>query len=153
MKRTMTTDYPLIKQAGQIGRVQTMLCYPVYAGDSIRINAGGKLSLSDLRRGIKSDVQVTFAWFYIPHRHIWTNWEDFILEGVDEAQTLAAVAHTRDDVGIIDCHAWRHRDTSMFRPVVVGYNQIWNRYWRHLMFQSEKPVDTIPAAGDEAAYG
>src|SRR5258707_13017777 len=57
--------------AGQIGRLITISCTPVIAGDCFEMDAVGALRLSPLRRGLAIDSTVDIFTFYVPHRHVY----------------------------------------------------------------------------------
>ena len=139
-------------QAGQVGRLQTLTCIPVVAGDTFSLQVGGELTLSPLRRRIVLDCQLTMAAFWIPYRHIWDDdWIDFIKEGYDETVTLGSdTVSASADYG---CYGWKFGQANAFKPVITGYDQIWNRYWRSVTHQDEVVEGTVMSGDRDILYG
>lgn len=135
---------------GKIGRIQTLVNLPVFAGDSLAIGLGGKIMLSPLERMIVQDCELLIAAFYVPLRHIFSNWVDFITQGIDESETLAAITGLTAAPTYL---AWRVSGTTMYRPPLVAYNQVWNRYFRPLMHVAEIGDLSVPTDDDSLRYG
>lgn len=116
----------------QIGRLQTVCQFPVMAGDSIGITVSAVDRLSPLARSSLIDPEVLNAIFFVPARHYYDNWKDFVREGVDENQTLKSVntggAGSTLPVGYLGCGF----PTNTVIPLesVAPYNQVWNRNFR-----------------------
>ena len=60
---------------GKIGHIQCLDRIPVIAGESLDIKINGILRLASLRRPLAFDAKVDMFAFYVPHRHIYGNWE------------------------------------------------------------------------------
>lgn len=120
--------------AGKLGRLQTLMVHPVVAGDSLSLNASGILRLAPLRKEVVSETQVDICAFYIPHRHIFDNWNTFIQVGkaaLDGGVTLTDAAFNTS-VGARDLSylTLDYADATIPRWIIQGYNQIWDRYFR-----------------------
>lgn len=112
---------------GAIGSLQTLKCIPVVAGDTWNIDLRGVARLSPLRRPLYMDVKVDLFGFYLPHKNIYTNWQDFVKAGPDEALTLGTDTMT----GFSYCTGYpTYAAQAVPRWNVRGYMQIWNRYFR-----------------------
>ena len=111
------------------GRLQTLAQFNVMAGDSLSLDAAGIMRLSPLRRQLVVDPNVEFFGFFVPHRHVYDNWVDFIVEGIDETQTLASFAVPANRI-LQYLGAECNPNRSYPLHVLAGYNQIWNRYFR-----------------------
>ena len=68
-------------QAGFTGRFLTLNCIPVIAGDSVAGHFAGVCRISPMRRNVVLDPQVDIVSFYVPHRHIYANWDAYIAQG------------------------------------------------------------------------
>jgi len=115
---------------GEIGRLMTLSTIPVVAGDSIDIDYNGIFSLSTLRRPLYMDCKVDLFIFYQPYRHIYSNWTDFLLQGIDEGINLGTV--TTDATAGLKCTGFPFK-TGQTIPTwaSAGYVNIWNNYFRH----------------------
>ncbi len=128
--------------AGKIGRLQTLSCIPVTAGDSLTIDLQGVFRLSPLRRNLTVDAIVDLFAFYVPYRHVYgQDWIDFIKQGVDEAITFSTVT-------VSGANALGYLGAPKFSGTLplwltAGYNRIWNRYFR-------APTDTGSILADTA---
>src|SRR2546422_11275536 len=70
--------------AGKIGRLITISCTPVIAGDSFEMDADGALRLCPLRRGLAIDSTADIFSFYVTHRHVYgEQWIQFVMVGVN----------------------------------------------------------------------
>lgn len=150
-----------IMSAGKIGRLLTLDRYDVVPGDTFDINISGVFRLAPLRRNLTVDAKIDLFGFYIPHRHIYgQKWIDFILEGHDNLQTFAHIdnvgLNAAGRTGIADCYGTRRQGGSLPAYIVTGYNQIWNRYFRHPTADGDIIEDETPITGpgeDVAQYG
>lgn len=91
---------------GMTGRFTTVNCVPVIAGDSIGARFNGVCRISPMRRNVVLDPQVDVVSFYVPHRHIYSNWDDYIAHGPEaegaptlESVTLSDVAKFHEPEG------------------------------------------------------
>lgn len=126
-------------QAGRIGSIQGQSFIPVIAGDVLEIDLVGVWRLSALRRNLTMDAVIDLYAFYIPYRHIYGDdtWRDFIKAGVDEATTLPSTVLSAGF--LYGCYGGYFSGTAP-NWLVGGYNQIFNRYFRH-------PTDTAAEVG------
>lgn len=116
-------------RTGRIGQLQTLTTVPVLAGDSMMLNFSGVFRLSPLRRNLYLDPRVDLFAFYIPMRHIYSNWMDFILGGYDESVTLGT--DTLLSGVSLECVGLKTGTaTTLPRWLTRGYIQIWNNYFR-----------------------
>lgn len=143
MQEFQRIDYDLShwsNQVGAIGSLQTLSCMPVVAGDSFQATVSSVVRLSPLRRNMYLDAVVDMFAFYIPHRHIYSNWVDFIKAGFDESVTLGT--DTSDAADTTNCLGLRvDNNTAAPRWLLRGYVQIWNRYF----------MDPSDASGEKSA--
>jgi hypothetical protein len=117
--------------AGQIGRVQTIACIPVKAGDSIKLAIDGIIRLAPTRKEIVSECQVDICAFFVKHRHVLGDqaWINFISQGPQATANpftgFPVAAAYRDPfyLGIKQCGATVN--TALMR----GYNFIIGRYF------------------------
>ena len=97
MKRYPTDLSHYAFQCGDIGKLQTISCIPVMAGDSISLDFEGVFRLSPLRRNLVVDCCVEIFGFYDKHRHTYgADWITFIKDGVREAITFPSVSEASE---------------------------------------------------------
>ena len=127
MKRTKYDLSHLSLQTYKIGRLQTLSQIPVMANDSIKLHMGIIVRQAALRREIVADPIVDIFAFFVPHRHIYDQWIEFIRQGVDETINLP----TFTPAGQIQYTAnYSDGGDSIPLHAHAGYNRIWNRYFR-----------------------
>lgn len=126
MKRSRVDLSNLTAVCGQLGRLMTAMHLPVFAGDSIELQSRHIIYMSQLRRQIVVDGQLDLAVFYTKHRHTYPNWEDFILAGHNETETLASTTTAKKYDFLPDGHLIGARPNWACLP----YFDIWNRYYR-----------------------
>jgi hypothetical protein len=131
----------------------TLSQIPLVAGDSFDIDVMGLFRLSPLRRNLTLDAIVDLYAFYIPYRHIYQNWEAFMLDGVDESEvfTYSELGTGLQYIGLNNTN-----DPSGDMPLhqVAGYNRIINRYFRHPSDDSYiRADDAVETATDPLRYG
>jgi len=116
-------------KTGSIGGLQTLSTIPIVAGDSFEMSVDCVIRLSPLRRNLYIDAVVDLYAFYIPYRHIYSNWATFLTSGIDEAVTLGTVSPATD--ARIQCVGLAcPRNEAIPTWLTKGYMQIWNRYFR-----------------------
>lgn len=129
---------------GEIGRLQTLACIPVVAGDSFDLRYDAIFRLSTLRRNLTVDVSLDKFIFYVPHRHVYgQDWIDFILQGIDETVTFPTVDLLTQRLEYL---GYPELNGVIPKWLITGYNQIWDRYFR-------VPTDTTNVLGDTDISG
>jgi len=127
-------------QLGKMGRVTNTMCLPVLPGDVVDINQQIVINMSPFRRQIFLDARVDVCTFYIPYRHHYSNWTDFIEDGVDTAETLSTTDLSAYNPKFL-AH-WTDLPTTKPDWYAHGYLDIWNRFYR------PKASFADPGAGD-----
>jgi hypothetical protein len=130
---------------------------PAIPGDSFEINMDGIARLAPLRKEVVSESQVDLCVFYVPHRHVFDEWNDYLQEGIDTSITLpsfALAADVRDPTYLLNSYA----QSTIPLPLVYGYNQIWDRYFRVPSLSRDPDWTTYPSTQsaddiDWRAYG
>lgn len=138
---------------GKIGGLMTLATYPIHAGQKLDLSISGVFRLSPLRRNLTLDAKIDLLGFYIPHRHIYgQDWIDFIKQGVDENITFTGINLGSD----LCSYLGAPYEGNVPRWLVVGYNQIWNRYFRQVTWdEDEVAEDDVPpiATTENRAFG
>ena len=112
-KRTMYSMSHQVATLSQFGRACPFLIQEVAPGDTWSGRVGALLRLSPLKHAVLQDIMVDLFVFYVPHRLIWADWEDFIAEGPMDTPT-----YTPPTVGLgaagtgLECLFMRANGTS-----------------------------------------
>ena len=150
----------------KVGRLQTLLQFPVLAGDSIECHSSLIARLSPLRTSsVIEPILDTFA-FFVPHRHIYgEKWQEFIMTGMYGSVTMPLYTVKDQDYNYLACHL--PVGSTCPPTTIAGYNRIWNRYFRipsdhglHSTYNSlgpatddQGPLDRIGKKADYAMFG
>jgi len=131
---------------GNIGGLQTISIIPTLPGDSFDITCKMQFKLSPLVRSLSQDAIIDMYAFWVPHRHIYSNWKDFLQAGQDEAVNLG----TDVMVGALQC-CGLPMDTGDTVPrwLSRGYVQIYNNYF----VDPQTPGDQVDEDTFSADYG
>lgn len=71
--------------SGSLGRLYPCLCKEVQPGDQFKIEQNGVIRTSvPLLAPIFDNISVTFAYFFVPHRLVYSKWENVIAGGIGE---------------------------------------------------------------------
>lgn len=152
----------LIFSCGAMGRMMTLDCIPVLAGDRLALDYVGSFRLSPLRRGLAIDCKVDIMSFYIPHRYSYTDsttgdWTKFVEEGVGTTEVLKTTDYIPDDssnAGALGLNYYTfsgQRDVPRWIP--AGYRNIWNNYIRPPTTTSVEKRAFQSWADSERRYG
>jgi len=154
VERTIEDLGHLCFMVGQVGRLQTLSCIPCLPGDGVELDFVGALRLSPLRRGMAVDSVVDICTFYVPHRHVYGDtWNLFIEQGWDESQTLSS--ETIGAGGFVNSLGAGQVGFGVAIPswYRVGYQQIWNNYYRPPTTVAERSDALSAWSSDERKYG
>lgn len=114
---------------GKVGRLQTLDCIPVYAGDSLAYGITAGVSLSPLRQQLALDPRIDLFAFYRPHRHQYgSSWTEFLEDGLDENVTFPSDGG--GDSTQMEFLGIRFPLSEVPTWAFGGYNTIWNRYFK-----------------------
>lgn len=120
----------------------------VLPGDTIQHATSALLRCSPLMAPVMHPVHVRIHHWFVPHRLVWEDWEDFITGGPDgmdtsifptvnmPASTGAAVGSLADYLGVPPGVASIPVSALPFR----GYNLIWNEWYRDQDLQTEVAI-------------
>lgn len=138
----------------KIQRMQTLQQLNVIAGESLQMDAGIVVRMSPLTRGLSLDVRADIATFFVPHRHVYGDaWETYLKQGVDGTTVLGRTALPDDQTKRYDCWGITPGDNrSIPKHCVVGYNRIFNRYYRHIG-GPELADEYLPEVAELGTYG
>jgi len=135
---------------GHIGSLMTLSTIPVLPGDSFEINAKFQFKFSPMVRSLNQDAVIDMYAFFVPHRHIYSNWADWLKGGYDEGVTLGTLS-TDAVTGICCTGRVIPQSTTIPTWCLAGYSRIWNRYFKHPS-DSDKADNYLLSAADYVRY-
>lgn len=119
----------------------------VLPGDTVQQSSTCMVRFSPLLAPVMHPVHVQIAHWFVPHRLVWEDWEDFITGGPDgndasvfPTKTFAAgveIGQLGDYLGVPTDVANIEVSALPFR----GYKLIFNEWYRDQDLQSEEPID------------
>lgn len=115
---------------GNMGLLIPVTHLEVAPGDTWSGRVGMLLRLSPLKRALLQDIYVdTFA-FYVPHRLVWSGWEDFIAAGPnDDSAVTTPPTLTNDSTYLFQ--TGNGITASTYNELKVrAYNLIYNEFFR-----------------------
>lgn len=131
MKRTKYDLTSLVFQVLKTGRLQTLQQIPVNAGDSISLSAGVLSTLTPLRRRNVVQPEMLLGAFFVPHRHVYSNWVDYLTDGLNESETLSSWANPSAQHSINFLGQTIPVNTSVPAHIKYSYSQVYRRYFRY----------------------
>lgn len=120
----------------------------VLPGDTIQQNTSALIRTQPLAAPVMHPVDARIHHWYVPHRLVWDEWEDFITGGPDgmddtefptittPASTGFAVSSLADYLGVLPAVPSRPVSALPFR----GYALIWNEWYRDQDLETELVV-------------
>lgn len=136
---------------GNMGKLYPAGLVEVLPGDTFQHNSSMLLRLSPMAAPIMHPIQVRLHHWFVPHRLVWDGWEDFITGGPDgndastipQRQIYNSNFNTKlhDYFGVSQAAANDGATTVNALPY-LGYNRIWNEFYRDQDLQSEVDPDT-----------
>jgi len=162
---------------GWKGTVDTDFLYPFYVdevlpGDDFSMRTSGVVrAASALIRPIMDNLYITFFYFYVPNRLLWTNWKKFMGEQVNPAdsityQTPICISPSTASGGIPQKHLFDYMGLPV-GPLSGGggttgisfvnfhgraYNLIWSEFFRDENLQNSAVVETGDGPDTFASY-
>ena len=118
---------------GNLGRLVPLDHFEVAPGDTISGRVGNLFRFSPIKHALLTDIFVDTYMAYIPHRLVWSDWENFLAEGPSDSPTYSTPTLTATD-GATDCEDlffpyWNESFTYSAIPIRC-YNLFFNEYCR-----------------------
>lgn len=149
MKRSKfsLSNYKLL--SCDMGELVPINCMEVLAGDTIQQATSALVRVSPLLAPVMHPVHVRIHHWFVPHRLIWQDWEDFITGGPDGmnasdppyvtgAAAEVEVGSLADYMGVPP-NAYTVAPTFSMLPF-RAYALIWNEWYRDQDLQPELPI-------------
>ena len=130
MKRVKYSMYHQNATQSEIGRLAPFLIQEVCPGDTWSGVIGQLMRFSPLKKPLLTDMFVDSFIFYVPHRLVYANWEDFIAEGPMDTPTYTLPNY--NVTGINYQSIFLNNNTAATCSALRGYayNLIWNEFFR-----------------------
>jgi len=155
MKRSKfsLSNYKLL--SGDLGKLIPVGLTEVLPGDTIQQATSALIRSQPLLAPVMHPVHVTIHHWFVPHRIIWDDWENFITGGPDGDDAsvfptitftsgggLAAVGSLADYLGVPPAATSIEVSALPFR----AYALIWNEWYRDQDLQTALTIDTTSGA-------
>lgn len=131
MARVNLTHYRLL--TGDMGLLYPCGLIETLPGDVFRLQTDAMIRLSPMAAPVFHGMTVRVHHWFVPHRIVWPEFEDFMTQVDDDARLLrwpVTYGESRAKGDMLD-HYGLSPDLSHIPDVVpLGYNAIFNRYYR-----------------------
>lgn len=133
-KRTMYSMHSEYATLSDIGRLCPTLIEEVAPGDTWSGKIGMLYRFSPVKRALLQDLYLDSFVFYIPHRLIYADWEDFVAEGPMDTPTYSlptasvTAAATGWESLFFNSHPTESKTISYLRTYAL--NLVWNEFFR-----------------------
>lgn len=133
-KRTLYRLTNQVMTAGKIGTLVPFDIREVCPGDTWSGKNGTLVRFSPLKKAALQDFHVDLFYFYVPHRLVWADWEDFIAAGPMNSPTYVSPSvtltpgETEYESLFMLANTAETRTYSALR--VHAYNLIYNEFFR-----------------------
>ncbi len=148
--------YHQVATMGSLGSMTPTMIQEVAPGDTWSGKVGMLLRLSPLNHALLQDIQVDQFSFYVPHRLVYADWEDFIAAGPDETPTyiLPSVSIPAGSVQG-QCLFWASHsaEAKTYNALrLYALNLIWNEYFRDEQETAIAPTVLPTATGIAVSF-
>lgn len=156
-KRTTYNLSHQVATAGTIGALVPTCRLEVAPGDTFSGKVGLLVRLAPLKRALLQDIYVDQFFFYVPHRLVMSDWENFIADGPMDTPTYSVPTVTIGPGGVNYRSLWQEppsaTDSKEFSALpLYATNLIWNEYFRDDNFATRNPTDSPGQWGISVAY-
>ena len=145
-KRSLYSMYHNVAMCGQLGTVTPILLQEVAPGDTWSGVSGMLMRFSPLKKAVIQDLYVDIAYYYVPHRLVYADWESFWAEGPINSPTYTLPSADVDTTeSQFKCLFWRphssesNKDFNALR--LYAYNLVYNEFWRDEQDTAKNPSD------------
>lgn len=152
MKRQKHSLSHYVLLTGNMGRLLPVACFEVLPGDSVQQSTSLLLRVSPLISPVMHPVSVRVHHWFVPHRLVWSGWEDFITGGADgqggDAGAFPTMVVTPGKDKLSDYLGLPTGATHTVSALPFrSYNLIWNEFYRDQDLVVEVPPDTDELRG------
>lgn len=156
MKRTKHSLSHYTLTSTDMGKLVPVSCVPVLPGDSIRHQTTALIRVSPLVTPVMHPVTVRIHHWYVPHRIVWDNWEDFITGGADgfNSDTIPTVSNSAGGKNLLDYLGVPPGTNEVNALPVRSFNEVYNQWYRDQDLVTPRDAEdlTIPECAWEKDY-
>jgi hypothetical protein len=139
-----------------MGKLVPVSCVEVLPGDSIRHNTSALVRVSPLVTPVMHPVTVRLHHWFVPHRIVWPEFEDFITGGPDgmNQDVVPTVLNQPGGKNLLDYLGVPPGSNAVSALPVRGFNKIFNEWYRDADLVTERDEDdlTVPNCAWEKDY-
>lgn len=122
----------------------------VLPGDTLRFNTSALVRAAPLLAPVMHPVEVRIHHWFVPHRLVWSNWENFITGGPDglNASVFPTITMIPTEGTLADYYGIPPAPGGMLFSALPfrGYALIWNEYYRDQDLQTPLTVSLADGA-------
>ncbi|AXH75799.1 MAG: major capsid protein [Microviridae sp.] len=124
------------------GKLVPVAHVEILPGDTINMKTSALLRVEPLNKPLVQEVEMRIHHWFVPHRILWTGWEDFITGKVKAVATTEKppvfTSTLKTEYEIIDhCGGSPVVNTAYDQFPNLAYNTIWNEFYRDQEVQAE----------------
>lgn len=142
MKRSKfsLSHYKLL--TGDMGKIIPIGLTEVLPGDTVQQATSMLVRVSPLVAPVMHPVNVRIHHWFVPHRLVWEDWEDFITGGPDgeDASVFPTKTTAWAEGGLADYYGIPPGSHTVSALQFRGYSLIWNEWYRDQDLQAELPI-------------
>lgn len=143
--------------SGRMGHLIPIGLTEVLPGDTLQQATSLLIRTQPLLAPVMHPVHVRIHHWYVPHRLVWDDWEDFITGGSDgmDDSAFPVIRITDADIGSLADYLGVPPEIPNQMEVNAlpfrAYNMIWNEWYRDQDLQAEVPIATDSGLDTETA--
>lgn len=142
-KRTLFNMHHGTSNCSNIGRLVPFLRMEIAPGDTVSGKVGMLVRMSPLNHPLLHDLYVDQYIFYVPHRLVDSNWEDFVAAGPNNGTTYKPTL-IEGNPALWLTRPYTSPTTILYSPFPQGaYNLVYNEFFRDQDRQSPVAADYV----------
>lgn len=137
----------------KMGQLIPVMCDEAVPGDFFKIGNELTIRFQPMSAPIMHEITATVHYFFVPYRILWSQWEDFIVQGDTPPLPITPPILSVVPSNNLRKTIWDYIGLPFFNREVSGsnyfamplmfpflaYNMIWNEYYRDENLQAELP--------------
>lgn len=131
--------------AGGLGYVQPFFHQEVTPGDTWRGHTSGILRMAPLDQPVMTAIKASYYYFFVPHRIVWDEFEDFITgKSESSVPTIAMMGNQQSQRTQLYAQLGLNINTEAIALInalpIRAYNTIWNEFFRDQAIDPEVSI-------------
>ena len=148
--------YHQVATIGQLGKMTPFLMQEVAPGDRWSGKVGALIRMSPMKKALLHDIFVDLFVFYVPHRLVYANWEEFIAEGPASVPTYTlptvSVGAGSSSYMSLFMQANGVSATTYSALRLYAFNLIFNEFFRDDEQALRNPTDSPGSSGVQVNF-